>query len=95
MRSKTFARLTALSTAAVAATLVGCGSSNKAADGGRLSAIQSDVTPELMTQSQRHVDVDNEVAMTWDGNSRMMWADLHRFFLNDRPSLLTGMPTPY
>lgn len=95
MRSQKFARLTTLSLTAVVASLVGCGATYKAGDEGRHASIQDDVTPELMTQHQRHIDVDDDIALTWDNNSRMMWADMHRFFLNDRPSLLTTSPTPY
>jgi hypothetical protein len=98
MRSKTFARPGIATLIALTATLVGCGgSSNRytVGDDGRHKDIRHDLTPELMTQHQRNVDVNDEIALTWDNNSRMMWADMHRFFLNDRPSLLTTMPTPY
>jgi len=97
MRSKMFARLSVLSAIALAGALVGCGGSSRytAGDEGRHGDVRSDITPELMTQHQRNVDTYDELEVTWDGNSRMMWADIHRFMLNDRPSLLTGMPTPY
>ncbi len=94
MRSKTFARLTIVSAFALAGSLVGCASYD-GDDGGRHSDVQDDITPELMSQAQRHIDVDDDIYATWNANPRMMWADLHRLMLNDRPSLLTTMPTPY
>jgi hypothetical protein len=59
------------------------------------SKIRGDITPELMTQHQSALANSDETLKNWNGNTRMMWADLHRGLLNDRPSRLTVLPSPY
>lgn len=57
-------------------------------------AILDDLTPELLTLEERPVDVDVAVSRTFDMNWRMMYEDLGRVFLTDRPSRLSPMPIP-
>ncbi len=57
--------------------------------------IRGNVTPDLQTLSQRHVDVDNSLAVTLDTNGRLINEDLGRFWLLDRPSRLTPTPMPH
>ena len=58
------------------------------------ASIRADATPELDTLSQRPVDMDNQVAVTFDENGRMFNEDLMRAFMLDRPSRLTPRPMP-
>ena len=58
------------------------------------SEVRSDPTPSLDTLSQRRTDMDNAIAVTEDENWRMFNQDLGRFWLLDRPSLLTPEPLP-
>ncbi len=79
-----------ISVAAVA--LAGCGSSNTAA--ARDSKVRGNLTPELMTLSQRPVDVDNRVVLSSDENLRMANEDLIRMWYLDRPSRLSRTRIP-
>lgn len=51
--------------------------------------IKGDVTPEMMTLTERPVDIDRNIAMTWNQNLRSAWADLGRAVYWDQPSALT------
>lgn len=72
-----------------ACTLVGCQSdySYSAA-----KEIQGNATPDLDTLTQRHIDIDNQIAVTFDENGRMFNEDLGRFMLFDKPSMLSPAP---
>ena len=59
------------------------------------NAIFDDLTPELMTLSERPVDVDRILAVQSNTNWRLFWADWGRALLLDPPSRLTPKPTPY
>lgn len=82
MRTRKLA-ISALALVASAAFLGGCGSP------------RGDLTPELMTLSQRRVDVSNTIALSWDTNARAMWNDLSVLALTDRPSRLSAAPVPH
>ncbi|MCA9285101.1 MAG: hypothetical protein KDA22_07810 [Phycisphaerales bacterium] len=54
--------------------------------------IKSDLTPELMTMSERPSDVDRNMAVVGNINIRNMWNDLGRMWMFDRPSILSPYP---
>ena len=83
-----------LGVATLALALTGCAQTDRA-DGGRLSKIQGNVSPELDMLALRPIDVDNRMYHTWDVNGRMMWDDIYSGLLLDRPSRLTNNPTPW
>lgn len=83
-----------LGVATVAVALTGCAQTDRA-DGGRLSKIQGDVSPELDTMALRPIDVDNRMYFTWDNNARLLTEDIYTGLLLDRPSRLTNGPTPW
>lgn len=70
--------------------LSGCNNTGNA----RLDEVRSDPTPDLVTLSQRDVDIDNAMVVTFDENGRMLWQDLGRMWLVDRPSRLTRETIP-
>lgn len=74
-----------------AGVLAGCTSSPFARD----QMIRNNPTPELMTLHQRPVDVNNQTALTFNENWRMLWGDLARAAYWDRPSRLTREPVPH
>jgi hypothetical protein len=80
-------RLTSLALLVAAAGMVGCETS-------RYQQVKDDATPNLDTLYQRPEDVDNAMVTTFDENGRMIWQDLGRAFLFDRPSRLTREPVP-
>jgi hypothetical protein len=57
--------------------------------------VRHDLTPEMMTLSQRPVDVDNAISLAWNEDIRMMWSDLARATLTDRPVRLTPESVPH
>jgi hypothetical protein len=73
--------------AAVAAVAVGCNSEPK--DSVSFNAIKSDLTPEMLTLTQRDVDAERTVAVTENTNWRLFWMDLGRVWGLDRPSMLS------
>ncbi len=74
------------------AMLVGCASGDYS---DQLAAeVRSNPTPELDTLSQRHQDIENSIALTVDENWRMFTQDMGRFWLLDRPSIMTPEPVP-
>lgn len=79
---------------ALAVSMTGCAQTDRA-DGGRLSKIQGNVTPELDTLALRPIDVDNRMYSTWDTNGRLLTEDIYSGLLLDRPSRLTNGPTPW
>ncbi len=87
-------RKTAIATSALLALellggLVGCASDPNKTD---LKSITGNLTPELMTTSERPVDVDVNWAMNANQDLRGMWNDLGRFWLTDKPSALSPYP---
>lgn len=57
--------------------------------------VRSVPAPKLRTLSQRREDVRNETVLTLDTNARARWQEFRRFWLLDRPSLLTREPMPH
>ena len=83
-------RTTALvSSALLALSLTGCAADPEKTD---LKSITSNLTPELMTTSERPVDVDVNWAMNADQDLRGFWNDLGRVWLTDKPSALSPYP---
>lgn len=76
-----------LSTAALA--LVGCRADPNDTS---FSALKSNLNPELMTLSERPVDVEINMAMNDEQDLRAAWNDLGRFWLTDKPSKLSPFP---
>lgn len=74
------------------ALIVGGCSSNTAA--GRDAKVRRNPTPELSTLSQRPIDVDNRMTLTFDENLRMANEDWNRLWLIDRPSRLARERVP-
>lgn len=75
------------SAAAIAlVTLAGCSSDPSDVS---FDAITSDLTPHLLGITERDVDADRNIAVIKNQNYRMMWGDLGRAFLWDRPSRLS------
>jgi hypothetical protein len=68
---------------AIVLSSVGCG---------RHASIRRDPTPELYTLTGRYVDYQNDFALMWDENMRMLSQDFARFWYVDRPSRLTREP---
>ncbi len=93
MRRSTALRCFCVASLAVCA-LAGCASTGRN-DGGRHSAVQGDVTPELDTLTERPIDFDNRMYYTMDANDRMLWADFQRIMLIDRPSRLQPTTSPF
>ena len=57
--------------------------------------VRGQVTPELITLDEREIDSDNRIGITNNANLRMLWMDLRRAMLLDRPSRLTPYPMAY
>lgn len=81
--------------AAVAATLTlaGAGLALTGCNGGgssnHLSQFRSDPTPQMASRGLRQDDIDNRSTIVNDHNMRMLYDDLRRAFLLDRPSRLS------
>lgn len=78
----------------VPALLLACGLLSGCTSTGneQLNEVRDDPSPNVITLSQREVDVDNATVYTFDENGRMIWADLGRLMLFDRPSRLSREP---
>lgn len=77
------------------ATLSGCmtnQSSSAAADRARITR---NITPELLTLNETHLQAENRVLLTFNTNMRMYWSDWSRVLYIDRPSRLTNAPMPH
>ncbi len=94
IRRPTCIRTLALVTLAAvgAAALTACGT---AGPFGRDARIRANLTPELATLDQTHIDTRNAYALMSNENLRMLNDDLLRFFYLDRPSRLTSLPMPH
>ena len=62
---------------------------------GRDARIRANLTPELATLDQTHIDTRNSYALMSNENLRMLNDDLLKFFYLDRPSRLTSLPMPH
>lgn len=56
------------------------------------SDVRWNVSPDMMTLTERPVDVDRNLGYTFDTNYRQFWGDLQRAALVDRPSRLAREP---
>lgn len=75
------------------ALVVGC--SSRDPDDVSFDAIIDDLTPELVTLTQRQVDIERNMAVTSNQNLRMIWEDMGRAWYVDHPSRLSPYPVPY
>ena len=62
---------------------------------GTTAAIYHDPTPAIDTLSETDFEVKNSLVITRENNFRMVWEDLGRLWLVDRPSRLSPKPIPY
>lgn len=76
--------------AAAAATLGGCATSDS-----KHASVVHNLTPEMLTLGERPVDAQNSTSVTWNAGNRMIWNDLQRAALTDRPSRLSRYPVPH
>jgi hypothetical protein len=83
---RTVAKLAAASLAGCLLAGVGCAADPMATD---FKSVKSNLTPELMTISERKVDVERNLATAENQNYRMFWNDLGRMMYVDRPSILS------
>jgi hypothetical protein len=72
----------------VPALIVGCSADSDVSN----YAIIHDLTPELMSTTERPVDVDRHINQTSDVNCRLFWDDMGRAFYTDHPSRLSPLP---
>ncbi len=71
--------------------LTGCQTSSND-DNVSYFAITRNLTPELMTLSERPIDVDRNMAVQRNQNYRMFWGDLGRVIYTNRASGLSPYP---
>lgn len=53
------------------------------------NAIKRNLTPELQGMTERGIDIDRNMAVTSNQNLRMMWGEIGRMWLFDKPSRLS------
>lgn len=70
-------------------SLTGCSSDPMATD---FKSIKGDLSPELQSIAERDVDIDRNIATTFEQNGRMFWNDLGRAWYVDRPSIMSPFP---
>ena len=70
---------------------IGCSSKPKP-DNVSFKAIRHDLTPELNGLAERKVDIQRNMAVVNNQNSRMFSDDLGGVFYTDRPSRLSPLP---
>lgn len=75
-------------------TLAGCASPGPSHAADRRK-VKANLTPELLTLNERHIEADNRLLVGFNTNMRMFWADLARATYTDRPSRLTPGPMPH
>ena len=78
--------------AAAGAVIVlgGCATEN-----GTHSKVVHNLSPEMLSLTHRPVDAQNKTSLTWNADKRMIWNDLSRAALTDRPSRLSKSPIPH
>ena len=76
----------------LAALAIGLGGCDNNGEDVSYGAIVSDLSPELLSLSERPVDYHRHIMSTADSNARMLFGDLARTFYTDHPSRLTGYP---
>lgn len=87
MTSRSIIRAASVTAAASLLALGGCSSPDPSDVS--FDAITSDLTPHLVGVTERDVDIDRNIAVITNQNDRMLWGDLGRMFLWDRPSRLS------
>lgn len=89
MSSRTNARVLGAiaGTCLIGGLLGGCSSGDP-----NYSDVRWNISPDMMTLTDRPVDVDRKLGYTFDTNYRMFWGDLQRAALLDRPSHLAREP---
>lgn len=75
----------------VAVCLAGCANTN---DYPGHTEVANDITPDMLSLSKRPIDANNTMRLTNNENYRMMWDDLGRLTLLNRPSRLSHYPVP-
>ncbi|MBK9188429.1 MAG: hypothetical protein HUU18_09925 [Phycisphaerales bacterium] len=75
-------------------TLAGCASPGPGHAADRRK-VKENLTPELLTLNERHIEVENRLLVGFNTNMRMFWSDLSRASHTDRPSRLTPGPMPH
>jgi len=79
------ASIAVLGITAVALTAGGCQST-------QLEGIRADPSPVEVSETERWDDIKNQMTVTSDTNLRLMWSDMGRLWLFDRPSRLAPAP---
>jgi len=79
----------AIAIGAVVVCLGGCGQKATDLDDVSYHAISRNITPESRGLAERAIDQDRNMRMTMNQNFRLMWGDLGRMWLTDRPSALS------
>jgi hypothetical protein len=79
-------------TSRIALTLLAAGVTLSTVGCSRHASIRRNPTPELYTLTDRYVDHQNDFALMWDENKRMLAQDWARFWYVDRPSRLAREP---
>ena len=89
-------RCTIIGSLLLGTALTGCAtnpntnvSDNEAWQNVSYQSIKSNLTPELQGLSERSIDIDRNMAVTGNQNLRLMWGELGRAFLFDKPSKLS------
>jgi hypothetical protein len=75
---------------ALGGCLVGCASSD-----GRVGGFRMNPTPKMDTLNETHDDIDNEIAVKFDTELRMLNRDLGWALFLDRPSRLNPIQIPH
>lgn len=76
-------------------TLGGCVNDQSSSAAADRSKIKQNLTPELLTTNETHLQAENRLLLTFNTNMRLFWADMARVWYIDRPSRLTPDPMPH
>jgi hypothetical protein len=69
--------------------VVALGGCATAPDDVSYNAIKRNLTPELQGLTESGIDIDRNMAVTSNQNLRMMWGEIGRMWLFDKPSRLS------
>lgn len=84
--------LLVVSAVGLAACVGGCSHNPK--PGESVNAIRGNPTPEMWTLSRSHDQALNDTAITLNEDFRQVNDDWKRLWLMDRPSRMSGFPSP-
>ena len=70
-------------------TVIALGGCKSGPEDVSFKAIKGNLTPELRGVTERNVDIQRNMAVTNNQNMRMMWGELGRMWLFDKPSRLS------